>query len=160
MREIPVEVIYRYAFNKTAEYFAGRLEQKRREGFVAVLVEDFWDSLYFMPCNKLGYPRSYYLETLELPKISTAWLTEGEIPIDTSITFSKITIQVEKPLISQRFDFEDYPYIFMWSGKRMGTERLPIDKLNVQELMRVAQLAIKNREGLIIDEALKNKIYK
>lgn len=160
MIEIPVEVIYRHAFRKTAEYFAGKIEQKRREGFVAVLVEDFWDSLYFMPCNELGYPRDYYLETLELPKISASWLTEGEIPIDKSITFNKITIRVDKPLISQRYDFQDYPYIFMWEGRRMGTDILPIDQLNVRELMRVAQLAVKNREGLIIDEALKNKIYK
>ena len=60
----------------------------------------------------------------------------------------------------QRYDWQEPPVVFMWSGKRMGTDLVPIEKLNISELMRVAQAAIKNREGLVIDDALKNKIYK
>jgi len=159
MDRVPLEVIYRHAFRECANYFAEKIEQRRKSGYVPVLIEDFYESLYFSPCNKNGYPETFHLQTLELPRLEAVW-TMDQIPPTTEITCYKVSIQIEKPLLMQRYDFNDYPVVFMWSGKKLGKEVVPVEELNVQELMRVAQAAIKNREGLVIDEALKNKIYK
>lgn len=160
MYEVPKEVIWRHASHKVAEYFAEKVFERRKKGFVPVLIEDFYDSLYFMPCNSQGYPDYYRLRALEVPRYPMAFLTDGDIPTG-EITVNEIEIVAKHPLVMGRgYDLEGYPYVFLWSGEKVGTERIPIEKLDVKELMRVAQVAIKNREGLIVDEALRNKIYK
>ena len=159
MYEIPKEVIYRHAFREAAEYFAEKLEKRRRAGYVAVLVEGAYETMYFMPCNTDGYPDSYRLMTLELPSLSVMSFSESETPPFESMTCYQVEIRLEKPLLAQSFG-PGYPCVFMWSGRRMGKDRVPIEELNVKELMIAAQNAVKSREGLVIDEALKNKIYK
>lgn len=161
MDKIPAEVIFRHAYRTAAEYFATKVEQKRKNGFVPILIEDFYESIYFAECDFYGNPKSRYIETVELsiPKLGIFRMSDA-INSTTEMTAWRVTIQIEKPLLTQRYDYNDYPYVFMWSGRKMGNEKIPIAELNVSELMRVAQLAIKNREGLVIDEALKNKIYK
>jgi len=156
--EVPREVIFRHAFAEAAKYFADKIEQERRDGRVAVLVKNFNDSLFYLPCDDRGYPRTHYLKVLEMPRLSVFAHT-WEIPRTQDITVMETEISIQKPLLSQRYDM-DYPIVFMWEGRKMGSERVPVEKLNVSELMRIAQTAIQNREGLVIDEALKNKIYK
>jgi len=41
----------------------------------------------------------------------------------------------------------------------MSRKKVPIEKLDVKFLMKLAQEAIKSREGLIIDEAISNRLY-
>lgn len=158
--EVPREVIFRHAFSVAAKYFAERFEEERRGGRVPVLVKEMYDSLYFLPCNERGYPDYFMLKSMELPRLE-AFLTMGDIDkVPTSITAHEVTIMVEKPLLAQSYDWQQPPIVFMWEGRRMGTERIPMEKLNVSELMRVAQVAVQKREGLVIDDALRNKIYK
>ena len=155
--EVPKEVVFRHAFSRAADYFAGKIEEKRKAGFVPVFVEDTYETLYYMPCNERGYPTYGQMRYLELLRLS-AFVVESDIP--QNITVHEVTVYVEYPMLSQRYDWREPPVVFMWKGKRMGVENVPIERLNVSELMRVAQAAIKNREGLIMDEVLKNKIYK
>lgn len=158
--EVPREVIFRHAFSVAAKYFAERIEEERRSGRVAVLVKDMAESLYFLPCNEGGYPQYYQMKTIELPRLE-AFLTVGDIDkVPSTITVHEITIYCSKPLLTQSYDYNEPPIVFMWEGKKMGTEHVPMEKLNVSELMRVAQVAIQKREGLVIDDALRNKIYK
>lgn len=160
MYDVPKEVVYRYAFRKASDYFAEKLEKKRREGYVAVLVEGAYETMYFMRCNDDGYPDTHRLMTLELPALSVKSFSDyEEVPYEM-MTCYQVEIRVETPLLTQSFGPTGYPCVFMWSGRRMGEDRVPIEKLNVKELMIVAQNAVKSREGLVIDEALKNKIYK
>lgn len=161
MERIPAEVIFRHAYKTAAEYFANKVEKKRRKGFVPILIEDFYESIYFTECDFYGNPKRRYIETMELsiPKLGIFSMNEA-ITSTTEMTAWRVTIQIEKPVLAQRYDFNDYPYVFMWSGRKVANEKIPIAELNVSELMRVAQAAIKNREGLVIDEALRNKIYK
>jgi len=42
----------------------------------------------------------------------------------------------------------------------MDRKRIPIEKMDVSALLRAAQVAVHKREGLIVDEALRNKVYK
>lgn len=159
MYDVPKEVIYRYAYREAANYFAEKLENKRKAGCVAVLVEGAYETMYFMPCDVNGYPDSYRLRTLELPALSVRSFSDyEEVPYE-QMTCYEVEIRVEKPLLAQSFG-PGHPVVFMWSGRRMGEDRVPIEKLNVKELMIAAQNAVKSREGLVIDEALKNKIYK
>lgn len=160
MYDVPKEVIYRYAFRQAAEYFAEKLENKRKSGYVAVLVEGAYETMYFMPCDERGYPDNYRLMTLELPALSVKNFSDFEKPNFEMMTCYQVEIRVERPMLSQSFGPSGYPHVFMWSGRRMGEDRVPIEKLNVKELMIAAQNAVKSREGLVIDEALKNKIYK
>lgn len=156
--DVPKEVIERHAFREAAEYFANKIAERRKNGQVAILVEEMYDALFYIPCNEVGYPQYHTLRALELPRLSE-WLTVGEIPT-TGIVAHEIEIVVDRPLLSYRYDFMEYPTVFMWKGRRMGMNTVPAEKLNVQELMRVAQAAIQSREGLVIDDALKNKLYK
>lgn len=157
--DVPKEVIERHAYREAAEYFANKIAERRKNGQVAILVENMYDAILYINCNERGYPQFHTLRTLELPRLSE-YLVVGDIPPPSQIECFETDIQVEKPLLSYRYDYMDYPTVFMWSGRRLGTSRIPAEKLNVQELMRVAQAAIKGREGLVIDDALKNKLYK
>lgn len=158
--EVPREVIFRHAFIIAAKYFAERFEEERRNGRVPVLVKEMYDSLYFLPCNERGYPNQFMVKSIELPRLS-AFLTIGDIAtVPVSITAHEVTIMIDKPLLTQSYDYNQPPIVFLWEGKRMGTERIPMEKLNVSELMRVAQVAVEKREGLVIDDALRNKLYK
>lgn len=157
--EVPKEVIFRHAYKTAADYFAGKIEERRKAGFVPVFVEDTYETLYYMPCNERGYPNYGQMRFLELPRLS-AFLVESDISKVAPMTVQEVTIVVDSPMLTQRYDWHEPPVVFMWKGKRMGMDVVPIEKLNVSELMRVAQVAIQNREGLVIDDALKNKIYK
>jgi hypothetical protein len=158
---IPKEVIYRHAFHTAAEYFAGKIADKRKAGLVPVFVEDTYETLYYMPCNEEGYPNYGQMKFLEVPRLQPYWLEqEASLTTLSNITVQEVTVYVDYPMLTQRYDWRDRPVVFMWHGKRMGIEHVPIDKLNVSELLRAVQAAVKNREGLVIDDALKNKIYK
>ena len=163
MDRVPKEVIARHAFDEASRYFANKIKEERKQGKVAVLVQNLMDSLFFLPCDKNGFPDYQRYNALHIPDMQLAMPIEmhkKELPkIDTTI--EEIQVIVESPILSRYYDnWERIPVVFMWSGRCVNRSRIPIERLNVQELMRVTQRAIQNREGLIIDEALKNKIYK
>ena len=54
----------------------------------------------------------------------------------------------------------DSYYVCMWSGRIMMGERMNVEDLDIQYLMKLAQEAIISREGIIIDEAINNKLIK
>lgn len=157
--DVPREVIFRHAFGVAAKFFAEKIEQERREGKVAVLVKDFTHSLFFMPCKDNGYPQNYYLKTLHIPRIAPI-LMVSDIESMPDLQVEELTVTVERPLLSQSYDYREPPIVFMWEGRVADRTRVPIENLDVGELMRAAQVAIGKREGLIVDEVLKNKIYK
>lgn len=161
MDRVPLEVIIRHASQEVGRYFADQVERERKNGRVAVLVEDFTNSLFFMPCNKEGYPNFLQFNYMTYDSLSVTVMNQGlYIPSAVSQTVEEVSIMIDKPLLTQRFDLNEPPYIFMWKGKKMSSRKIPLEKLNVSELMKLAQEVIKSREGLVIDEALKNKIYK
>lgn len=161
MDNIPLEVIVRHASRKIGDYFAEQVEKERMQGKVAILVEDFTNSLYFMECDKNGYPKFHNFKYMTFDSFNLSVLNQNEaLSTPVSMTVEEVSIYIEKPLISQRYDYNGYPVVFMWSGRKMSSRKIPLEKLNVSELMKLAQQAIKNREGLVIDEAISNKIYK
>lgn len=161
MQEIPAEILYRHAYKQAADYFAGLIEEHRKGGQVAVLVKDMFHSLYFMPCNRNGYPDYHYFRSLELPSLA-AFVTDEEALVKIDDLHAKeVEIRIEKPLLSANYNYwSEPPVVFMWEGRRMGTKYIPAEQLNVQELMKLARQTIARREGIIIDEVLRNKIYK
>lgn len=161
MDRVPLEVIVRHASREVGNFFAEQVEKERREGKVAILVEDFTNSLYFMRCDKNGYPDYHHFRYMTFDSLNLAVLQKGEIPsTPISMTVEEVSIMIEKPLISQNYDYNGYPIVFLWKGRRMSSRKIPLEKLNVSELQKIAQQAILNREGLVIDEAMSNKIYK
>ena len=170
MDRVPEEVLIRHASRKASEYFANRIEEERKNGRVAVLVRNLMDSLFFLPCTKEGYPDYYMYRSLHIPNIHLAtpiFENEGEDISRTAtsevirqLSVEEFQVIVERPLVSQSYDWREKPVIFLWEGRCMNREKIPIERLNVSELLKLAQNAIMKREGLIIDEATKNKIYK
>lgn len=160
MDRIPLEVVYRHASQEVGKYFADKVYEERQHGKVAILVEDFTNSLYFMLCDERGYPNYHYFNYMTFDSVSLAVLQENEIPQTTAMTVHEVSVMLERPMLTQRFDWQEKPYVFLWAGRIMTTKNIPLEKLNVTELMKLAQAAIKNREGLVIDEALRNKVYK
>lgn len=162
MDRVPLEVIVRHSAKTIGNYFADKVEDARRNGKVAILVEDFTNSLYFMECDNFGYPKFYTFNymTFDSSSLMAICKKEREMLMPTIMTVEEVSIMIEKPMITQRYDVFERPYVFMWFGRKMSTRKIPLEKLNVSELLKLAQQAIINREGLVIDEALKNKIYK
>lgn len=160
MDRIPLEMVIRHASKEVGNFFADKVEEERRNGKVAILVEDFTNSLYFMKCDKYGYPDMHHFNYMTFDSVSLATLNDGAIPNTASMTVEEVSIMIDKPMLSQRYDWQDKPYVFLWFGRKMSRSKIPLEKLNVSDLMKIAQESIKNREGLIIDEAMKNKIYK
>jgi hypothetical protein len=160
MERVPLEMIERHAFKTVAEFFAKKVEEERKKGKVAVLVEDFTNSLYFMPCDRYGFPNYHNFKYLAFDSFQLQVIKDGAIPTQMTSTVEEIQIMVDKPLLTQRYDWQDKPYVFMWNGRKMGSRKIPLEKMDVSELMKIAQKVIENREGLIIDEVLENKLYK
>ena len=161
MDRVPLEMVIRHASRSIGDYFSNQVEEKRRNGKVAVLVEDYTNSLYFMECDKYGYPNVHMFKYVSFNSLDIGVITsEQMLSTPVSMSVDEVSIMIEKPMLTQRFDYMDKPYVFMWYGRKIGSKKIPIEQLNVSELMRLAQQAIINREGLVIDEALKNKIYK
>lgn len=157
---VPLEVITRHAARKVGDYISEQVEERRKAGYVAVLVEDFTNSFYYFPCDEYGYPREYYQNYMTFDSLSVMTLKEQELPSVQTMTVEELSIMVDRPMLTQRMDWQERPYIFLWSGKIMSRRKIPLEKLNVSELMKLAQQVVLNREGLVIDEALKNKVYK
>lgn len=160
MNEIPLEVLVRHSAQEVGKFFAEKVEKKRAEGYVAVLVSDFTDNLYFMKCDKNGYPNEYMFNYMTFDSLSLSVIKDGALPTMSSMTVEQVTIYLEKPLLTGRYDYRERPAVFLWEGRQMSKSKIPLNKLNVSELMKLAQQVIIDREGLVIDEAFKNKIYK
>lgn len=161
MDRVPLEMLIRHSARTVADFFASKVEEERKAGKVAVLVEDFTNSLYFMPCDTHGYPDYREMKYMTFDSINLAVLKEESIPMtDVSMTVEEVSVFIDRPMLTQRYDWQDKPYVFMWSGRIMSKRKIPLEKLNVSELMKLAQKAVQDREGLVIDEAIKNKIYK
>lgn len=160
MDRVPLEVIVRHASKEVGNYFAEKVEKERKLGKVAILVEDFTNSLYFMPCDKYGYPDMHNFKYMTFDSLSLQVLNEGQIPNQSTMSVEEVSILIEYPMLSQRYDWQDKPYVFLWWGRKMSKSKIPLEKLNVSELMKIAQKVVKDREGLIIDEAFKNKVFK
>jgi hypothetical protein len=159
MDRVPLEVIIRHACHKIGDYFAEQAEKERKNGKVAILVEDFTNSLFYMPCDEHGYPNFHHFNYMTFDSLSMIAIQNQEMP-STPMTIKEVSIMIDRPMLTQRMDWQERPYVFMWSGKKMTTREIPLEKLNVSELMKLAQEVVKSREGLVIDEAMKNKIYK
>ena len=160
MDRVPLEVIIRHTSREVGNFFAEKVEKERTGGKVAILVEDFTNSLYFMPCDKYGYPNMHHFKYMIFDSLSLQVLNTGEVPKASTMTVEEVSIMIERPMLTQRYDWQDRPYVFLWYGRKISSSKIPLEKLNVSELLKLAQEAVKSREGLVIDEAIKNKIYK
>lgn len=159
MERVPLEMVIRHASKEIGDYFSKKVEEERTNGKVAILVEDFTNSLYFMPCDKYGYPSAHQFNYMTFDSFSLQVIKDGSIPMSTT-TVEEVSIFIEKPILTQRYDWQDKPYVFLWYGRKISSRKIPLEKLNVSELLKIAQKVVETREGLIIDEVLKNKIYK
>ncbi len=75
MDRVPLEVIVRHASHKVGDLFAEKVEKERMNGKVAILVEDFTNSLYFMPCDRYGYPNYGQFNYLTFDNFSIQTIT-------------------------------------------------------------------------------------
>jgi len=160
----------RNASHIIADYFTNKFIEKRKAGLVPILIEDYFDSLYFLKCDEKGYPKTREFRTLNtFGKLSYMTVNEeAEIVAETSHVES-FSIYIEKPLLLQKLDNfflekdidNQYSnWVWLWAGKIYDRRKIPIEELNIKELLKLTQSIIKKREGIIIDEAFRNKIYK
>jgi len=162
MYDIPEDVIIQIGIKDTSRYFEELFLNKRIDNKVAVLVEDFATSLFFVECDKQGYPmrkQTDYLTFMENPFLTA----EDDEPFLKEAKVYKKTIEINKPLIYRNVMSQDIfpkPYFFLWEGIIVDKRELSIEELDVKRLLKLAQETIKNREGLIIDDVLKNRLIK
>jgi len=150
--------------HRVGDYFADLIRKKRTENKVAVMVEDFMTSWFFVEADKNGYPTrriTDFISFIDNPIRSL--LDEGADPVADMQSVQKRSLKIVKPLIYYICEY-DFPVrrenVFLWEGEIVDTRDVPIEQLDIKQLMKLAQKAIKNREGLIIDEVLKNRLIK
>jgi len=162
MQDIPEEYIVKYGLHEAAHFWTEYLTEKRISGRVPVLVDDFMISLFFVECDRYGYPMRLHTDFLSfLENPSLASLVEGNAPPTTIDHVYKKTLRIEKPILTKQFgDYMSQPYVFMWEGTIVDKREVPIDSLDVKKLLRLAQEVVISREGLVVDEVLKNKLIK
>lgn len=155
------ELLQREAMYKVADYFKETVEKKIAIGKIPVLIEGCSIELLFVDCDSSGVPKQRRIEILEAKAFYATILSEQDI-VDTIQQITSKSIFIREPLLMSDLGFlHTHNYIYyMWKGEIMNTENIPLEDFNVSELMKIAQNAIQTREGLIINEAIKNKLIK
>jgi hypothetical protein len=163
--DIPIKYILEKGFHEVGHYFEELLRNKRLiNNKVAVYYTDINESLLFVPCDIFGYPKIRYYEFITLmgfPKLMS--FDELAIPEITTTVYKKC-VEIREPEIFYKVasgnSIYGDNYFFMWKGEIRDKQEIPIDQLDVKYLMQLAQEAIKKREPIIIDEVIKNKLFK
>lgn len=148
---------------KVSEYFSDMLCSKWPEKKIPILVEDsLRTEVWYEDCDDLGRPRRKYIETLTFSGISAMMWTENTAPDFSTCTAYKNEIEIMYPLVYQENHFNYFPetQYFLWKGETRSKKEIPIERLNVSELMKVAQEVVRKREGIVLDDVLKNKLIK
>lgn len=164
MSEVPKEYLVAKASRKFADYFSEKFLCNWNTGRVPVVIDDVFTSFYFFPCDDHGFPKAHNFHSIEIqtPLASTGTFEEM---MSQQIDVLKVEVSIESPMLVMQdhdawWDPHGKPYVFMWQGRKRNGTKIPVSELNVKELMILAQKAIQSREGIILDEATKNKIYK
>jgi len=147
-----------------ADHFRNKIMDNFRGGKVAVLVKHLGEMLYFMDCDENGYPKRDSFRTIESLGL-LPFLESGEEALLEATTFTEYTIVLKRPLVMTKLpDLEEfYGYkmiVFLWEGEIIDSKKVKLEELDIKHLMKLAQEAIKKREGLIIDLVDKNKKIK
>lgn len=157
------EAIRHRLARETADYFSDKIEAERLQNKVPVLIKDNGiESIYFFPCNQYGMPTVRYLKFLSISSDMLKVISQpSDLSVMTNTFIDELCIYIEEPLIIMPvYEYTQENYFGMWSGRIMSKSKIPIEKLDVSELMKLAQKAIEKREGIILDEVLSNKIIK
>ncbi|MGI5828438.1 MAG: hypothetical protein ACOX6V_05460 [Patescibacteria group bacterium] len=161
--DILEEYIYERGFHDLGDYFSNLIRDKRAEGKVAVMINDYTYSLLFTECDKRGYPKMRHLEYLTFMSYPTLNMSVEEFsPYISETTVYRKEIEIEYPmcLFKSGYDFMEQPWVFMWQGKIVNKQEVPPEKLDVKYLMKLAQEAVIKREGIILDDVSKNILIK
>jgi len=157
------DVLRQLAISEVSRFFSEKLVSCWKENMVPVYVEDFLLSFYFFPCNEKGYPDCDYYRFADVGGFSFNTIAnEYEPPTEATITVEEVTVLIDRPIVYERFapwNTKGKSQIFLWGGRKVDKQIVPIEQLNVKNLMQMAQRAIQKREGIILDEANKNKLY-
>lgn len=162
MDSIPLEYIYRRGADEIARYFRELIIGKMVERKVAVMVEDYTHSLFFVDCDQYGLPTRRYFRFLTLWDSPNFLLHEDADPCIDECKVTEKEITIDRPIahFEDRYDFPNSLYVFMWQGRVTSQRERPVEELDVKQLLRLARSAVESRDGLIIDEVLKNRQIK
>lgn len=160
-KEVVKTRILKDASYEIGAYFANKITEERIHGKVAILVQDQLYSLYFIACDEYGFPKYRDIQVISRLLLNDILaISKNSNPIEITREVETIHIDIQRPLMLNSTSWDIRPYVYMWEGRITGKEKIPLKDLEVSELLKIAQETIKNREGLVIDEAIKNKIYK
>ena len=150
-------------FREVAKYFEEVVKNKRIDGKIPVLFTDFTDSIIYVPCDRQGYPKIRVYEFLTImgqPKVVDELY---EIPFVNTQVYKKV-VEIDQPeiyyMVNTSSAYMPKPYFFMWRGKLVDKQEIPVEQLDVKYLMKLTQEAIEKREPIILDEAVKNRLIK
>jgi len=159
------EYIKRFGIKEVGYFLTDLLYKRFETGKIPVLVDDKYSwQVIFTEADKYGRPMRPYVEFLTLPSLFiNDLMTEGAEITCSEVKVTTFCVRLINPVVACNFrpKFEpDRSYYFMWMGEIVHRQEIPVEKLDVKELLRLAQKAIKERNGIIIDEVAKNKLIK
>lgn len=158
------ECLDRRALTEVSRFFTDKFINHWKKNEVTVLVEDFSTSLYYLPCDQYGFPTYREFKSIIFDPLSlTAICDDFSFPVET-VNIEEIVVIAERPMLVYQHmtcggGHNPKQYVYLWSGRIMSRSKVPLEKLDVKYLMKLAQEAIKKREGLIINEVIENRLY-
>jgi len=160
----------KYWFEKSmrsiGDSFADKFRMKWMAGKVGIMLENYFDSIYWMDRDEFGYPRYREFKTVEYSMPRALKASDLENPFAEMTTITEKSILIKRPMITTGYNFcrsmfsDERPTVYLWEGWLVDTEIIPMEKLEVGYLLKLTQEAIKKRECIILDEAQKNKLIK
>jgi hypothetical protein len=146
--------------------FADKFKMKWMAGKVGIMLENYFDSIYWMDRDEFGFPIYREFKTVEFSTPRALKYSDLENPFAEMTTVTEKSILIEKPMITTEYNVcrpmfsSERPTVYLWQGYLVNTNIIPMEKLEVGYLLKLTQEAIKKRECIIINEAQKNQLIK
>src|SRR3989442_11396258 len=110
-----------------ADYFRNKVIDNYAAGKAAVLVKQFVESLYFLPCDERGYPKWRQFRTVEYRDLTPLLYNQDDQLTPQDWTVTEYTVIVRRPLVVVNIpDFDEWTrkaQVFLWEGEIADTKK-------------------------------------
>jgi len=164
MEDTELQYYIKAGMYDVSNFYYKKIEEMRKQNKVPVIINNNKDITYWVDCDLYGMPKMRYIELIEFDNYFIKAINENDFKnINTDITVLRKCIMIESPLLYRQINSfsrnNSYMY-FMWSGSIQEKEYIPIEKLNITEILKIVNKTIEQRSEIVINDVIKNKIIK
>lgn len=148
------------------DFIFEQMSKKWQQGLVPVWVEGRNQTeIIYVPRNEKGIfkKQSHTIMLFNSNSVATKE-NYNNLTMETVTVWQK-EVCIKEPIISYRDPFEGdprflapMPHVYLWKGEITNNNFVGIETLNVGQMLNFTQNIIRKREGIILAEALNNKL--